>query len=260
MARRVFFNLVFSHQDAQKRRVGLSAVFLAHVRGDRDRFDVVPDLEPVLENLVTSARRAWPALGVSAESFLAYLAERLPADENALQALAAVHASDLFLACACTQGNPRALTAFDKHFVSALFIYLARADAFAAFGDEVKQLLRTRLLVAEKGLLPSITSYSGRGPLAAWLRMTAARIAVDLRRAERNHQPIDGSQHHEVRAASPDPELQYIKTRYREDFEKVFTSTLSSLRPAPFECVKNSRRIRLYPQTFQQKLGTRYKE
>src|SRR5512132_3710832 len=59
------------------------------------------DLEPALADLVERAQRAWPRVRVEPIRFVRYLAERLSPGESLGAALAALHASDLYLACAC---------------------------------------------------------------------------------------------------------------------------------------------------------------
>jgi RNA polymerase sigma-70 factor (ECF subfamily) len=186
-------------------------------------------LEPALRDLVSSARMAHPTVDVAPAEFVAYAAERLVVQEELETAVAALHAGDLYLACACAKGDSTALAVFEKQFLSKVVSYLARSDALPAFSDEVRQVLRERMLVARDRLGPKIASYSGRGPLGGWLRIAATRIAIDLRRSERPHVALDDAL--PIKAPIIDPELGYLKARYGREFRHAFETTLLGLNP-----------------------------
>ena len=61
---------------------------------------------------------------------------------------------------------------------------LTRLGREPMFVDEVRQVLRTKLLVGD-GAPPKIADYSGRGPLDGWVRAAAVRAAIDLKRREK---------------------------------------------------------------------------
>ena len=186
------------------------------------------DLDRELLALVARGRQAWPALDVPDEAFLRHIAERLPAEGDLLSVLAATHAGDLYLACACTRGDQRAIAEFDAGFIAQITKYLSRSDAMPAVADEVKQVLRTNLLVRQGDVLPPIAGYGGRGPLGAWLRVTATRAALRLRDAEKARGGAGG---HDVAIlpAADDPELEYLRSHYTQDFRAAFEATLASL-------------------------------
>lgn len=91
--------------------------------------------------------------------------------------------TDLNLASACLRGETRALLAFDA-LLDRATATLARIDTSPAFVDEVRQRVRVRLLVGD-GAGPRIASYSGRGPLSAFVQVAVLRTALNLRRDER---------------------------------------------------------------------------
>src|SRR5262245_22986013 len=105
-------------------------------------------LEQRLTSLWESGRSAWPGLELPAPVWVRHLAAHLPAEEDAEGFLASVHASDLYLACACALGDPAALVAFDRSILSQVPSFLSRVDSSPAFVDELRQLLREKLLVA----------------------------------------------------------------------------------------------------------------
>jgi RNA polymerase sigma-70 factor (ECF subfamily) len=205
--------------------VGLAEQFIAQKAGGATA--ATAELERALCDLLEQARTAWPTLGLSDETFLRYLAERVGEDGDPVEVLGSLHAADLYLACACSQGEPRAIAAFEERYVGPIEAHLARSDALPTFSQELKQTLRERVLVAREGLLPRIASYNGRGPLGGWLRMVAARVAVDLRRKQKNEGTRPGSL--AVPLPSLDPELAYLKERYRREFEAALEGAFRGL-------------------------------
>ena len=166
-------------------------------------------------------------LGLPDATFLAYLAARVGQVGDPVALLRTLHAADLYLACGCSQGDPRAIAAFEEHFVTQVEAHLDRLDALPTFSQELKQTLRERVLVAREGLLPRISSYNGRGPLGGWLRMVAARVGVDLRRKQKNEGTRPGSL--AVPLPALDPELAYLKERYRREFEAAMEAAFRGI-------------------------------
>lgn len=212
--------------------VKLTATFFSHLPQVPSSGTVAPAFqaacEQSLSRLVAEGQAAWPEVTLDPEDFVAHLAQRTLPDEDLLAGLQKVVAADLYLACACSRGDPAALQAFDRHYIARLTAQLARADALPAFTDEVKQAVRVRLLVAEAGLVPRIASYRGRGSLAVWLRLTAARLAVNLRNSAG---PVDHQEHDLDRLQSKhaDPELAFFKAHYGEELRKAIQGALEAL-------------------------------
>ncbi|MFP2932660.1 transcriptional regulator, partial [Pyxidicoccus sp. 3LG] len=81
-----------------------SHLFVQHLRSDARAREDDSGLEDVLASLYAAGRQAWPEVPLAEEDFLRHLAERLPPGDDVAGALAAVHAADLYLACACARG------------------------------------------------------------------------------------------------------------------------------------------------------------
>jgi RNA polymerase sigma-70 factor (ECF subfamily) len=188
-------------------------------------------LDEELRRVVALAHAAWPGLRLPPATFLPYVAARLPPGRDPAASLGELHAGDLYLACACAAGREDALALFETHFLSEVASYLGREAATSDVAAEVRQLLRQRLFVAEGPAPPKIASYSGRGPLGGWLRMTAIRVARNLRRTEKGHRPIDGDGALQLRAPGRDPELAYLTRRYSREFRAAFQKVLAELGP-----------------------------
>ena len=73
-------------------------------------------------------------------------------------------------------GDPIAHQVLETDILSQVPQFIARIDGSAQVVDEVRQLLRERLLVKRGEQLPRIAEYAGLGPLGAWVRV--ARVAA----------------------------------------------------------------------------------
>lgn len=206
------------------------ARFLAALPADRRGAAMIAGaLEAALASALDAGRAAWPDVPLDPLEFAAHLAARVPeAPPDLAAAIGELHAADLYLACACARGEPRALACFDDHFMAAVGRTWGGRHRLADFADEVRQALRVRLLVAEGGAPPRIAGYSGRGPLAAWVRMAATRLGLDLRRRERPGARDDDDEL-TLEARGDDPELEYLKTRYAAELTEALQTTLAAL-------------------------------
>jgi RNA polymerase sigma-70 factor, ECF subfamily len=189
---------------------GLSSVFLARWPGSSGSRAAPARLESVLTDALARGRAAWPSLTIDSEAFVAHVAARLPAGDDPAAALEALHVGDLCLAFGCLSGDAAALRAFESaHLIDLPAV--ARVDSSPAFVDEVRQRLRVHLFVDKK-----IAEYSGRGPLAAWLRVVSLRLGHMMRRSGRREVSDEDSGNELL--AGGDPELEFIKQRYRGEF------------------------------------------
>jgi RNA polymerase sigma-70 factor (ECF subfamily) len=206
----------------------LSAAFLgARAAAATHSLDDVA-LEDALRAAAEAGAAAWPGVALAPAAFARHLAARLPPAGDLLAGIAALRAADLYLACACAEGNAAAIAAFDRDFLAQVPSYVATVDPSPAFGDEVRQGLRERLLVPEPGRAPRIAEYAGRGALGGWLRVAAMRVALNLRRADRPG-PQDDDVVAAAAAARLDPELDLLKARYKREFEEALRAAFASL-------------------------------
>jgi len=206
----------------------LSPIFLARLEGGRGQLGPWSDtLERKLQELAASSRAAWPGIALDAEIFAAHLGDRLRKCPDLKDALATIHAADLFLACACARGSPEALAEFERAHLSRVPAFVRRIEPSAAFADDVAQSIRETFLVRPPNGAARLAEYSGRGALANWMRAVAVRTALRLRR-KRDDRPISQRVTSEPRAAF-DPELDYLKLRYRGAYEVAVQTALAEL-------------------------------
>jgi RNA polymerase sigma-70 factor, ECF subfamily len=166
-------------------------------------------------------RRAWPDIDLTEEAF-----SRFCTSKEGLVVSDEARASDLYLACACAAGAPQALLAFERAVMEPARSAVDRVRHDPAFVDEVLQQLRYRLFVADD---PRILHYTGDGPLVTWVRVAAARLAIDLARAS-GREPLGRPDLAEL-VASPEvsPELRLLKETYRPSFQSALTAAIADL-------------------------------
>jgi RNA polymerase sigma-70 factor (ECF subfamily) len=189
------------------------------------------DLEARLPAMVAQGRAAWPALRMDPQLFTDYLRERETVGGNggAAGALPEIHAGDLYLACACVHRVPGAMEAADKAYLTDIAGVLHHLDGSAAFTDEVRQIVRDKLFVSADGAPPKISGYSGRHPLVAWIRLAARRVGISLRRAESARGRAGAAALAAALPAGADPEIDYLKARYRTEFREAFQTAVTTL-------------------------------
>jgi len=172
---------------------------------------------------LAAARASWPAIKLDDATFFDHLWPAAPAPPRApsdLAALAALHLEDLFLACACIQGDRAALSALELSVLARVPGWAARFQG--VHPEDVQQELRQKLLLPPT---PRLLEYSGRGSLVRWVRVAASRCAIDLQRKTpvRETDPIDQL------LAGPDPEIDFVKLHDREALREVLREALRAL-------------------------------
>jgi RNA polymerase sigma-70 factor (ECF subfamily) len=179
----------------------------------------------VLQAFLDKGQAAWPGVVVSTEALAESLARLQQHDgRNAEDRLA--HAADLYLACACAARDPHALRAFESHFLARVDAFVARINPASEFAAEVRQHLRTRLLVGEGSALPRIAGYSGQGPLGAWVRMAATRAALNLHRA--SGVQLDANRVPDLGERVP-PEVRLLRQRYAGEYKAALRQAWAAL-------------------------------
>jgi RNA polymerase sigma-70 factor, ECF subfamily len=136
-----------------------------------------------------------------------------------------VHVGELLVAWAAGRGDDAAVRALERLIGPEAAVAARRVDRSPAFTDEVRQALRVRLLVAERGRI-RIDEYGGRGPLRGWLAVAALRVALNLKRAEK---PAGADVLAELVSGETDPELRHLKTLYRAEFREALEAALRAL-------------------------------
>ena len=131
----------------------------------------------------------------------------------------------MFLACACGDGDRAAIEALEEHYMEAR-ASLRRLDARPEFIDDVMQELRAKLLLPPE---PRILRYGGRGPLLAWIRVAASRIAIDALRAVRDDVLREPRDPDSLEGVDFGPEVQLLRAAYRGSFQEAMSTALAGL-------------------------------
>ncbi len=182
-------------------------------------------MTPEQAAILDGCRAALPELDVEPVAFIAYVAARCPEATAAADWLREAHAADLYLAFACLAANPQALAAFERLHRADIEHALRSLDMRVR--DDARQILRQRLFVATPGATPKIATYTGRGPLRRWLRVVVGRILLEL--VDRCEPLADDWEVAALPVASDDPELAYLKARYRAEYKQAFAGALAAL-------------------------------
>jgi RNA polymerase sigma-70 factor (ECF subfamily) len=139
------------------------AIFLAHLASSRrEAFEQLEELEARLEAIVVAGKSRRPELSFDESALVRHLAERLPADSSAAEALAKIRGDDLLLALACASGDPRAIGEF--HRLHRAFVRRSLARFLPAEQvDEIAAEMMEHVLVSSESRQAAIRSYGGRG-------------------------------------------------------------------------------------------------
>ena len=170
-----------------------------------------------VEHLAFAARAALPE-GASAAD--------LP------RVLRSLERADLAFALACAAGDREALATLERELIESVPKALARLRPSPQLVDDVRQALREMLLVAERGARPKLLDYQGRGPLAAWVRVVAMRIAyTHLRDGQKDDRADDVAAFETLADAADAPDVAHFKTKYAAEVRGAFEEAVAALEP-----------------------------
>ena len=214
----------------------LAAPFLSAAgRADLASAASTARLEAALADIVAAARAAWPGVEVPAGDFAAWLGARAfrhPVSASQARdpvlALAALHATDLYLACACARGDEAAIARFEARILARVEPALLRLNLPAWAIDETKQVLRCRFFLDGNGGA-AIAEYSGHGALQAWVTAAAVHAVFRVVRTPKKQTEADSVVIKAVSAPGDDLELDYLKRRYAGEFEAALREVFAAL-------------------------------
>ncbi len=169
----------------------------------------------------TRARAAWPGVSLELDAYVRRAAELDVAAEDVT-----ARAEDLYLAWACAAADRAALAHFERTFLPQVDGYVGRMGLAADVVDELRQQLRIRLLT---GPAPRIGQYGGRGPLGAWVRVAAIRLALTLSQQLGGRVTDDTEALDALASGHASPELSTIKKQYRDSFQTALERSLTAL-------------------------------
>jgi RNA polymerase sigma-70 factor (ECF subfamily) len=166
---------------------------------------------------------AWSGIELSVEDFAQHVEARL-SHADASEVLAQ-HGADLYLACACARGNAQALELFSTRHLGAVPAMVAHIVPASRI-DELVQSLRESMLVGHGEQPPNIATYRGTGPLGGWVRVSATRAAIRLKKRDAR---VNAMPELAPGAATVGPETLYLRRLYGPVFEAAMAEALSEL-------------------------------
>jgi RNA polymerase sigma-70 factor (ECF subfamily) len=198
----------------------------------RDKLASDEDLGALLGGFVDRARARFPEIVLDDATLLDALVEKLPTWASVREAVSGLDAGELYLACGCERGDPRAIACFERTYFPVIAAALAPMSLPSGADDEIRQRVRTKLLVAEGSDRPKLRTYAGQGALGNLVRVIAVRMAISTVRESRRDVQVDHVDVvHEILAIDVSPELQLVKQRYREPFKQAFERAIEELSP-----------------------------
>lgn len=196
----------------------LSHAFIAGLpEAGQSRFKADPALEKLLAQGCAEARVACPLAAITDAQFLTYAGQRVGVWPSLTAPLAELRLPDLFIACGCALKDHAALASFERTHIAKVGLFVRKLRLSGAMRDDLVQLLREKLLVGSAKAPAKIFSYSGKGSLEGWLRISAVHAAMNLLRTEKRY-----AQEGEPEAIFDTPEVLH----YRAENEKVITDSV----------------------------------
>lgn len=180
--------------------------------------------QDVVREMYAEGQHHWPSLTLSVEDFQHYC-ERIPEDGEELRR-AREHAAELYLCCACSIGNLAAIRIFERDAEEVARCTIARFTRNPERTQDTLQEFWRKLLVGPDA---KVHDYLGRGALMAWLRICAARIAIDRQRADRALSERETDLGDCIADQAFGPESTLMRARYSEPFRAALGRALSSL-------------------------------
>jgi RNA polymerase sigma-70 factor (ECF subfamily) len=166
-----------------------------------------------LAELCKEASAVTTALGFDERELVRAMAERARGDASYLDKC---QAGNFAIAIAAARGSADAIAMLERDHRATLSFTCRRFAGAGHTTEDLMQILREKLFVADGGNAPKIADYDGRGSLATWLRVTAVRLFIDLtRRKDRAREAALADDAPDV-IAPADLSLDAIKAEYRE--------------------------------------------
>ncbi|MBL8954577.1 MAG: hypothetical protein JNK82_27605 [Myxococcaceae bacterium] len=173
-----------------------------------------------------AARAAHPKVNKpSPGTFAAIVAEQL---EGAPK-LSGLHAADLYLSRAALASDPAGVAAFRVLLERRTADVLGTMRVPGTLKDEVVDQLFEKMLVTTGSREARLSTYAGRGELAAWLGAAATRTAIELKRLKRYADDHASSGQSRLQIAAADPELQMLNVTHSARFKKALHEAFRAL-------------------------------
>ncbi|AKU96927.1 putative DNA-binding regulatory protein [Labilithrix luteola] len=179
------------------------------------------------------ARSQFPGVEVSEAEFRAYLLRHnAPGESDEAPAQGRnplVIITDLYLACACSRGDARAIAAFEHRYSSTVESVRLRFRGRAPSEPELWAELAQRLFVRTEDKPAKIAEFSGRSELGAWLKVVTSRIILNRLQAEKPEASVEDRILEGLLVTQASPELSVGRAEHRALMSKAFALAASEL-------------------------------
>lgn len=166
----------------------------------------------------------WPSIALALEQFERFC-ERISGSPASCEEIRR-NAADLYLCCACANGDPTALRLFEHEAHDVVHGAIVKVHREPEFVRETLQEFWKKLLVGPDA---KVLNYEGRGPLQAWLRIAAARLALDRLRAERAVAGRETDLGEILAEHDFGPESTLTRARFHRPFREALNRAISTL-------------------------------
>lgn len=179
-----------------------------------------------VDETLARAQQAWPDLDPPDRAFIEHVAALMQEGETVEQALEILRIEELYLAFRCQLGDAVAIESFERRYAAAVATSVRRVDSAVHSPDDLRQLVRLRLFVGDNA---AIHSYAGRGALAAWVGVVALRTTLNAVRGKSRVTSQGADELEPGLDVLEDPELDYLREKYRADFRAAFDEAVGGL-------------------------------
>jgi RNA polymerase sigma-70 factor (ECF subfamily) len=186
-----------------------------------------PDLDRTFEAIRRAGREAHADLDVDDSAWARHF-ERHLQPGVALQQLTELRAADVHLALACLAKSPPAQAKLCARLNDVSRQALAGIRLGSLSREELLHDVGCKLLVADQGEA-KIATYSGRGPLDGWLRVTIARAALTALRSREDVEPKEATDLLGTFSASDDPQLSALRARCAPALKSSIEASIAAL-------------------------------
>ncbi len=203
--------------------MNLSETFRMHVPVHRIQDpDRLPS-ENTLAQLVATGRAKWPQFPISDADFVTFLAQAIAPATLTVE----LRAADLWLVCACKHQLPGAFDVLETHYMPRVRRLLHRMRHTSETIEDILQELRRKLMELNN-VNATEAGYGGRGDLAGWLCIVAARTAGRRQMYEEREVSLESSAGIVLPSADEDPEMAFLQREHRHELLEAFRQTLVS--------------------------------
>jgi RNA polymerase sigma-70 factor (ECF subfamily) len=179
--------------------------------------------EEAIRGALASGLRDCPGARLDEAGFKSWLADRNIGAEQLGQ-----NGGDLALAYACSNHDRNAVAWLEATHLARLRPSLALVALGEDDAQEVRQRLRLKLLV---GPNPKIGLYYGHAPLTTWVRVCAAREALNLKRKPAGIGDDNVDLLERLTSFAPTPEALAVNSEHRELLRQTLQECFATLGP-----------------------------